>query len=145
MGWWSRCLAGMTRTHAVAVLAIGVVVPLASHVLGSGELAYAMYARTSEYRLDVFAVNEGTLRHRVAPTELARGARASVIPLLAGADHWRTTPRVGDLRSTLPKLAEHACAVAAAPGTVAIEIVLEERAREGEPIRTSRATATCAP
>ena len=137
----------MTRAHAVAVLAIGVIVPLGSHLLGSGELAYAMYAHASEYRLDVFAVNEAGLRRSIAPTELARGARASVIPLVAGADHWRTTPRVGDLRSTLPKLAERACVVTSASGarTVAIEIFLEERAREGEPTRTTRASATCPP
>ena len=145
MGRWSRFLEEMTRAHIVAVLAIGLVVPLASHLLGSGELAYAMYAHAPEYRLDVFAVNEAGVRRPIPPTELARGARPSVIPLVAGADHFRTSPRPGDLKSTLPRLAEHACVVAAASGTVAIEIILEERAREGEQTRTTRAAATCAP
>jgi hypothetical protein len=135
----------MTRTHAVVAMAVGIVLPLGSHLLGSGELAYGMYARAEEYRLDVVALDDGSLRHRIAPTALTRGARASVVPLLAGADHWRSAPRIEDLRTTLPSLALHACEARTERLAVAIEVTLEERAREGGAIRTSRAVAVCSP
>jgi hypothetical protein len=131
----------MTRTHAAVAIAVGVVLPLGSRVFGAGELSYGMYARAEEYRLDVFAVDDAGLRHRIAPTALTQGAKASVVPLLAGADHWRSAPRIEDLRSALPRLALHACDVET--GSVAIEITLEERAREGSAIRTSRGVAAC--
>lgn len=131
----------MTRTHRILAVLLGFVVPLGSWVLGSGELSYRMYAHASEYRLDVFAVDAAGARHRRAPSALARGARASVVPLVAGADHWRTQPRVEDLRGALPDLARHACGLEL--GSESVEVVLEERAREGSAVRTTRAAATC--
>jgi hypothetical protein len=106
-----------------------------------------MYARAPEYRLDVFAVSASGARARMAPSALARGVTASVVPLLAGADHWRTQPRIEDLRSTLTELARHACALerASSSSSVEIEIVLDERAREGSAVRTTRAAARCEP
>jgi hypothetical protein len=101
-----------------------------------------MYAHSDEYRLDVFARPRVGARRRIAPTDLTVGARPSIEPLLAGADHWRVAPRVEDLRAALPALARHACEVVAA---AEIEMVLEDRAREGAVPRTTRAFATCAP
>jgi hypothetical protein len=131
----------MTREHRIAAFVIGLLVPLGSRVLGSGALSYGMYAHASEYRLDIVAIDEASARRPVAPTALARGARASVVPLVAGADHWRTQPRIDELRGALPTLAEHACSVERTSRSV--EVVLEERAREGAGIRTTRAVATC--
>jgi len=133
----------MTRTHRILALVIGILVPLGSCVLGSGELSYGMYARTSEARLDVFAFDAAGARHRVAPSALAQGARASVVPLVAGADHWRSQPRLGELRNALPSLARHACTVEL--GAHSVEVVLEERGREGDAVRTTRALVECAP
>jgi hypothetical protein len=133
----------MTRTHRIAALAVGVLLPLGSCVFGTGRLSYGMYAHAPEYRLDVFAVDSAGARHRVPPSALAQGARASVVPLLAGADHWRTQPGLDDLRSALPMVAEHGCA--SERTSQSVEVVLEERAREGSPVRTTHARATCRP
>lgn len=117
-------------------------------VFGSGELAYGMYAHADEYRLDVFARSAAGARRRIAPTDLTRGVRSSVLPLLAGADHWRLAPRLEELRAALPEGARHACDVERAlyPASPAIEIemILQDRPREGEAIRTTRAVAACA-
>lgn len=145
MSWWNRSFGGIVRSHALALIAVGIVIPLASKVLGSGELAYAMYARTAEFRFDLFAVDAAGVRHRRPPTELARGARPSLLPMLVGSEHWRTTPRIGDLRDTLPILAAHACTTEMAAGARSVELILEERTREGGPVRTTRAAATCGP
>ena len=134
---------GMTTAHRLFAVLLGLAVPLGSWVFASGELSYRMYAHAAEYRLDVFGVNAAGQRRRMAPSGLARAARPSVIPLLAGADHWRTQPRIDDLGSALAELARHGCGVERA--LKSIEIVLEERAREGSTVRTTRAAATCAP
>lgn len=131
----------MTRAHRILAVVIGLVVPLASWGLGSGQLSYRMYAHAPEYRLDVFAVSVAGARHRVAPSALAQGVKGSVVPLVAGADHWRTQPRIEDLRGTLSELARHGCAIERVSSSV--EIVLEERAREGDAVRTTRAVARC--
>ena len=145
MSWHNRGFRGIVWTHGVVLAFVGILVPLASQLLGSGELAYAMYARTEELRMDVFAIDRAGLRHRLPPTELAHGARQSLLPMVAGSEHWRTTPRIGDLRNTLRELAGHACTTQMAAGAQSVEIILEERAREGGPIRTTRAVAPCMP
>ena len=133
----------MTRRHRILALVLGALVPFGSCVFGDGALSYGMYAHASEYRLDVFALDARGARHRVAPTALAQGARASVVPLVAGAEGWRHQPRRDELRGALPGLAAHGCAVER--GSRSLEMVLGERAREGDTIRTTRAVARCDP
>jgi hypothetical protein len=144
---WSQYLGELDRTHAYVLIAIGIVVPAASHLLGSGALAYGMYAHAPEYRVDLFAIDPGEPRprHRLAPSELARGVKPSLVSVLLGSDHWRTTPRISDLRSTLPELAQRACRTPMAAGAGSVEIVLEEREREGAPVRSTRVSASCPP
>jgi hypothetical protein len=104
-----------------------------------------MYARAPEYRLEVLVIDHAHRARSMAPTELARGARPSVVTVVAGADHWRTAPGTTDLRVTLPRLAAHACGVTRASSPLLIELTLQERAENGAPIRTTRTTATCSP
>ena len=133
----------MTRRHRILVLIIGGLLPLASWAFGDGALSYGMYAHASEYRLDAFALDAVGARHRIAPTALAEGARASVVPVVAGADRWRHQPRRDELRGALSGLAAHGCTVAR--GARSIELVLEERAREGDAVRTTRVVVGCEP
>jgi len=120
------------------VIAIGIV-PLASWLDGSGQLAWTMFSRTGQYRLALRA--DGAT---INPTALAAAAAPGPTAFaLSGADHfrhqdvWRAT-----LRRHLAGIAELACRLR--PGAVAITARLDERVRTTSDVRTSEVTVRCA-
>lgn len=133
----------MNPTHTMAALALGIALPGGSLIFGTGDFAYGMYADAAEIRLAVTAVAESGRRRPIAAAELVRGAAPSLVPYLAGAEQWRTRSRGADLRSALPSLVAHACEALRTRRPASVEIVLEERARGGGAVRSTRAEAMC--
>jgi hypothetical protein len=116
------------------------VLPAGSLIEGSGMLAWTMYSRAGEFRIDLVAFDSEGRAHLRNPTVLADGATLGAAALLAGSDHWRQGPSVAALRSHLDDLAAYACRELNA---VSIEISLHERTGHG-PERATTSRLTCA-
>lgn len=114
-------------------------VPAASWLDGSGQLAWTMFSRTGQYRLVLAA--DGVVLN---PTELAaRAAPGPTSTALAGADHWKHHDVLrATLRRHLADVVRLACRVRPAR---AIKGRLEERIRSDAPVRTTTVTVRCAP
>jgi hypothetical protein len=104
-------------------------------------LAWTMYSRAGEFRIDLIAFDAAGRAHLRNPTVLADGAAPEVASLLAGSDHWRQGPSVATLRAHLDDLAAYACRELNA---ASVELTLRERSGD----RRERATTSqrrCAP
>ena len=135
----SRPERGRAWRHAlIGVIVVGLV-PAASWLDGSGQLAWTMFSRTGQYRL-VLAADGAALN----PTELAaRAAAGSTSIALAGADHWKHHDVMrATLRRHLGEVVRLACRVRPARE---ISGRLEERLRSDAPVRTTTVTVQCAP
>jgi hypothetical protein len=92
---------------------------------GHGRLAFTMYSATVTYRLDVAWLDDGGLRHALAPTDVAEDVSFdAAAPFLAGAEVYRTVPQIDALRAHLRDIARAACRRRSAS---TIEILLLER------------------
>ncbi len=139
----SRGLRTASRVRRAFLAVFGLAIPLGSRIFGDGTFAYGMYASAVETRLEVVAIDVAGNRHALSPAELARGARPSVVPMVAGSDHFRVVPGSEGLRAALPALARHACsAVETTPSVAVVELTLFERRHGGE-LRETRARETC--
>ena len=122
---------------------VGVIVvlllPAASWLDGSGQLAWTMFSRTGRYRLEL--VSDGT---PLNPTEVAAfAAPGPTSSALAGADHFKHHDVArATLRRHLTDVVSLACKLR--PGTT-MTARLHERARSEAPIRTTEVTMQCAP
>jgi hypothetical protein len=136
-------------TSAVAIrrlrFVVGAVVcfllPAGSWVEGSGKLAWTMYSRLGEFRIDLVAFDADGRAHLRNPTVLAGGATLGAASLLAGSDHWRPGPSVAALRGHLDDLAAYACHEL---GAVSVEITLHERS-SGRSERATKSRRRCSP
>ena len=132
-----------SRSTYRAHLAVGVVVvlliPLASWLDGSGQLAWTMFSRTGEYRLELTANGKP-----VNPTEVAAfAAPGPTSSALAGADHFRHHDVArATLRRHLSDVAHLACKLR--PGTT-INARLYERMRTDATTETTEVTVQCVP
>jgi hypothetical protein len=127
----------LSRTHAVAIVLVVLVVPLLSWLDGSGQLAWTMFSRTGQFRLVIVADGQ-----QINPTEIAAAAMPGpTANALAGSDRlkhhdvMRATARrhldeIGSLACRLHRRNE-------------VTVRLEERVRRSEPIRTSEITVQC--
>jgi hypothetical protein len=102
-------VAGVRHLRILVGALVCVVLPLGSRVQGSGMLAWTMYSRIEEFRVDLVAFDGAGRAHLRNPSVLAEGASADVASLLAGSDHWRQAVSVGSLRDHLGDLADYAC------------------------------------
>lgn len=127
----------MRRVVPRALVAILVVVPLASRLIGDGSLAWTMYASTSEWRLRVTVTERDGRSHAIAPTGLAEGASPELQAALAGSESYRRNCPVA-LRSHLSQVADRACATR---DVARVEIDLDERGSFGE--RTMHVERAC--
>ena len=129
------------RRGAAVHLVIGVValvvLPAASWLDGSGQLAWTMFSRTGQYRLVIHA--DGL---PVNPTEIAAAAQpGATARALAGADHFRHHDVMrATLRRHLDDVARLACRVRDADVVVAR---LEERVHVDAPLRVSTVEVRC--
>ncbi len=73
-------------------------------------LAWTMYSRIAEFRVELVAFDAAGRAHLRNPTILADGASGAVSSLLAGSDHWRQATSLAALRDHLGDLAAYACA-----------------------------------
>ncbi|MBX3157662.1 MAG: hypothetical protein KF773_16945 [Deltaproteobacteria bacterium] len=114
-----------------------VLIPLGSWLDGSGQLAWTMFSRTGQYRVELVA--EGRALNPTAVAAVAAPGPTSAA--LAGADHfrhhdvWRAT-----LRRHLGEVARLACKLA--PGA-RITARLHERVRSDAEIETSEVMVQC--
>jgi hypothetical protein len=108
---------------AVGVLAC-VLLPAGSRLQGSGLLAWTMYSRTGEFRIDLVTLDSTGRAHTRNPTILASGADANTGALLAGSDHWREGASIYVIRAGLYDFAGYACRETGASSVV---ITLHER------------------
>jgi hypothetical protein len=104
-------------------------------------LAWTMYSRAGEFRIDLVAFDAVGRAHLRNPTVLAEGATLGAASLLAGSDHWRPGPSVANLRSHLDDLAAYACREL---GASSVEITLHERTG-GRPERATTSRRPCSP
>jgi hypothetical protein len=125
------------RLHLAVGVFVVLVLPLASWIDGSGQLAWTMFSRTGQYRLDLRADDVP-----VNPTELAAAAApGSTAMALAGSDHFRHHDVMrATMRRHLDDIAHLACRTRPAVTVVAS---LQERLRTDEPIRTTTVTVRC--
>jgi hypothetical protein len=118
-----------------------VVLPVLSKLDGSSRFAWSMYARASEFRIDLVALDGDGNAKRRNPTALAEHAATSVASLLAGSDHWRQGPSMATLRAHLDDLAAYACRET---GAAAVEVAMHERVVDQSERVTTRRRA-CSP
>jgi len=116
-----------------------VVLPVASWLDGSGQLAWTMFSRTGQYRLALSSDGKP-----LNPTELAAvAAPGPTSSALAGADHFRHHDVArATMRRHLTDVASLACRLR--PGTT-ITARLDERMRTDAAIVTTEVTIRCAP
>lgn len=131
--------AASRSVHLVAGVIVVVLLPLASWLDGSGQLAWTMFSRTGQYRLALSS--DGT---PLNPTELAALAGPGpTSAALAGADHFRHHDVArATMRRHLTEVATIACKLR--PGTT-ITARLDERIRTDAAIETTEVTVRCAP
>jgi hypothetical protein len=107
---------------AVAIIAL----PALSWLDGSGQLAWTMFARTAQYRLQIVATDRAGHQQPVGPSQLAAAAGSSPAAAhLSGAESWRThnIARVV-LRRHLLEVGQLACRVS---GARSVDLTLWER------------------
>ncbi len=128
----------LTRTHLIATILVVIVLPLASWLDGSGQLAWTMFSRTGQFRLVIVA--DGV---QINPTEIAAAAMPGPTGYaLAGSDQlkhhdvWRATAR-----RHLDDIAALACRL---KRSNQVTVRFEERVRRREPIRSREVRVTCA-
>jgi len=112
--------------HLIAGALAIVVLPALSWLDGSGQLAWTMFARTSQYRLEINALSREGTRRPIGPTELAASiGKVPAAVYLSGAESWRThnIARV-TLRRHLREVAALACRTS---GAARVELTLWQR------------------
>jgi len=120
---------------------VGVVVvlllPLVSWLDGSGQLAWTMFARTGQYRLELVGDSAP-----INPTEIAAAATPGpTSQALAGADHFKHHDVArATRRRHLADVVRLACKLRHAK---VVTGRLEERVRSYETIRASEVTVQC--
>lgn len=126
------------RVHVAVGILVVLLLPLASWLDGSGQLAWTMFSRTGRYRLEL--ISDGK---PLNPTEVAAfAAPGPTSSALAGADHFRHHDVArATLRRHLTDIASLACKLR--PGTT-ITARLHERVRTDAPIRTTEVMMPCA-
>jgi hypothetical protein len=125
--------------HAV-VGAMLFVVPALSRVFGSGALAWTMYARTGEFRLEIVGQERDGRYVYVAPTALASKVAPSIDSMFAGSDHFRPYPAITLLRKHLVEVARLACDEGP---FVRVHVTLEQRDDESSPVHATSAESPC--
>lgn len=127
------------RLHLAVGVIVGLLVPLASWLDGSGQLAWTMFSRTGQYRLELTSNGKP-----LNPTEVAAfAAPGPTSSALSGADHFRHHDVArATLRRHLGAVARLACNVKR--GTT-ITARLHERVRTDATIETTQVTVQCAP
>jgi hypothetical protein len=125
---------------AVGALAC-VVLPLGSRIQGSGLLAWTMYSRTGEFRIELVTFDATGRAHARNPTILAGGADPNTAALLAGSDHWREGVGLYVLRLGLYDFAGYACRETGASSVV---VTLHERRGSDSEVST-RCERRCGP
>jgi hypothetical protein len=137
----SPSISGVRRFRfAVGALAC-VLLPAGSRIQGSGMLAWTMYSRTGEFRIDLVTFDATGRAHVRNPTILASGADPNTAALLAGSDHWRQGASVHVIRGGLYDFAGYACRETGASSVV---ITLHVR-RGSDSEQATRCERQCAP
>jgi hypothetical protein len=128
----------LSRVHLVAGIVVIALLPLASWLDGSGQLAWTMFSRTGRYRLVLTA--DGAPMN---PTEVAAAAAPGpTSAALAGADQFKHHDVArATLRRHLDDVVELACRLRRGAHIAAR---LEERIRSDAPIRTTEISIQCA-
>lgn len=125
------------RVHVAAGIVVVLLLPLASWIDGSGQLAWTMFSRTGRYRL-VMTADGAPLNPTEVAASAAPGATAGV---LAGADHFKHQDVArATLRRHLTDVAELACRQR--PGAKLV-VRLEEQVRSDEPVRVTEIAMRC--
>ncbi len=137
--WDNRRVNWSRATHAIVGSAL-FVVPIVSRVWGSGALAWTMYARTGEFRMEIVSQRTDGRYVYVAPTALASKVAPSIESMFAGSDHFRPYPSIALLREHLSEVARLACDEG--PFT-RVRITLEQREDESSPVRATSAESSC--
>jgi hypothetical protein len=128
----------VSRVHVAIGIVVILLLPLASWIDGSGQLAWTMFSRTGRYRLVMTA--DGAPMN---PTELAAAAAPGpTSAVLAGADQFKHHDVArATLRRHLDDVLELACTLRR--GAI-VTLRLEERVRSDDPIRISEVSTRCA-
>src|SRR5581483_3190898 len=103
-----------------------------SRLWRSGTLAWTMYARTDEFRLEIVGKERDGRYVYVAPTALASKVAPSIESMFAGSDHFRPYPSIALLRRHLDEVARLACDEGP---FVSVRVTLEQRDDESSPVR----------
>jgi hypothetical protein len=132
----------LTRTQLVAAMLLGVVVPAASWLDGSGgALAWTMFSKSETYRLQVNVTDGAGEGHIINPTELGKLASVDLATFLSGSESWRHGPVGAGLEHSLGGLAELACRLPG--GSRAVRVRLETRRDLDAPVRVLDVARRC--
>jgi hypothetical protein len=126
------------RFHLVAGIVVVMLLPAASWLDGSGQLAWTMFSRTGRYRLvlsaDGLPVNSTELAAAAAPGPTSTA--------LAGADRLKHHDVArATLRRHFEEVVAHTCRLR--PGATTIRGRLEEQVRRSDAVRSSEVSVTC--
>jgi hypothetical protein len=134
--------AWMRKVLAYAPIAIvALVVPAASWLDGTGDLAWTMFSKSASYRLRVVAELEDGRYERVSSRRIGLAAGIDARRYLDRADHFTYAPVAPTLRSRLTEIARLGCALS--PAARHVEALLEERPTLDSPIETHVASVPC--
>jgi hypothetical protein len=129
------------RAHTVLLVLVALVLPLASRIFDTGNLAFTMFSRSETYRLRITTVSVTGQPTRLAPTEIAAAVGGNTGDILAGTEQWRHGPFGPLLRRHLGEVARFACGVRGA--NLRASVVLEQRPTLDSTIQTTEAGALC--
>ena len=128
--------------HLIAGVCAIILLPALSWLDGSGQLAWTMFARTAQYRLEIVAVDEAGGRRLIGSSALADAAGNSpAAAQLSGAETWRThnIARVV-LRRHLLEVGRLACKVS---GAQSVDLTLWERDNVGAKSFSTKKHISC--
>jgi hypothetical protein len=124
-------MGGVSRIHVACLVLVGVGLPAASRVAGSETFAYAMFAGTTTYSIDIVAADRAGRSERVSPSTLASALPAAARPFVSGAETDRRARSVSVLRSHLRDLARVACGEI--PTAARVDVTLFEHRDDAAP------------
>jgi len=128
------------KLHAALALAVAVVLPGGSLLMGNGVFAWTMFSKSETYRMSVIGWTVDGEARVFDPRSLGPHVNRSLAYFLPAPEVWRHDPVGLTFRTGLGNIAALACRLGSLRAT---ELTLEERANLDAEPRRSVARALC--
>ena len=128
------------KLHVALALAVAVVLPGGSLLLGNGVFAWTMFSKSETYRMSVIGWTDDGAARTFNPRSLAPYVNQSLAYFLPAPEVWRHDPVGLTFRTGLGNIAALACRLGPLRAT---EVTLDERANLDAAPKRSVARAVC--